>query len=209
MQRRAFTLIELLVVIAIIAVLIALLLTAVQAARRSQCVNNMKQIGLAIHNYHTINDAFPPGALYRVSYQQAKLTSNCDFSAHTRLLALLEQTAMYNALNWAVGSTNDSPLYVMNTTVSTTRLAAILCPSAQVPTWNEIGLPGVTSGNRYFQSFGSSLEWDGQGCPQGPPNGMFMAGGPAVGIRDVTGGTNSTHDRLRRSGGSATASRTS
>ena len=126
-KRRGFTLIELLVVIAIIAVLIALLLPAVQAAReaarRAQCINNLKQFGLAIHNYHSTNNVLPWGTFYIGTWS--------DISAHVMLLPYLEQTPLYNAINFNQYSVNNmvNPSNANQTTAWRTKVSSFLCPS--------------------------------------------------------------------------------
>jgi prepilin-type N-terminal cleavage/methylation domain-containing protein/prepilin-type processing-associated H-X9-DG protein len=206
-RYRGFTLIELLVVIAIIAVLIALLLPAVQAAReaarRAQCVNNLKQIGLAIHNYHQTNDCFPPGGFPAYMPGQNNGNNSCP-SQHARLLPFIEQQALYNALNWNLTVINDPPFGAgygpyANSTVTITRIATFLCPSDSPPGWNltsgSAPLPKYQApGNNYFASVGSSLEFASRQTG-GPPNGPFSYVGEIgriVGLRNITDGSSNT-----------------
>ena len=150
--RSGFTLIELLVVIAIIAVLIALLLPAVQAAReaarRAQCVNNLKQIGLAMHNYQSSNNCLPYG-----------MKGCCWGSWLVPILPFVEQTALFNSWN-ASGNNNPNcaPCTAAeglfryagptNLTVTSSRINAYMCPSDGNNTRTSgIGTPNVTSQN--------------------------------------------------------------
>jgi len=161
-RRHAFTLIELLVVIAIIAVLISLLLPAVQsareAARRAQCVNNLKQLALACHNYADANTVLPPGHRTAVfgTFQ-------------TFVLPYLEQTALSNSYNhygryWAPGTTSgggNGPANgirygsVFNLTVTRSLINSLLCPSDEQKPSNTSVYNGVTWHN-YTVNFGQS-----------------------------------------------------
>ncbi|MES2789336.1 MAG: DUF1559 domain-containing protein [Planctomycetota bacterium] len=131
---RGFTLIELLVVIAIIAVLIALLLPAVQqareAARRTQCRNNLKQLGLALHNYHDAVNAFPPGNVV-----PEPGSTNRGASWITRLLPMMDQAAAYNQMvfsntDWTMQNGNANRNWSITNTL---RMPALNCPSSVLP----------------------------------------------------------------------------
>jgi prepilin-type N-terminal cleavage/methylation domain-containing protein/prepilin-type processing-associated H-X9-DG protein len=128
-KRQAFTLIELLVVIAIIAVLIALLLPAVQAAReaarRSQCVNNLKQIGVALHSYVSIMSVMPPGRINT----HISGAGDC-WGLFAQILPQMEQQAVYSSFNFSLAPDTPDP---SNTTGNMTFLNALICPSDSAP----------------------------------------------------------------------------
>jgi prepilin-type N-terminal cleavage/methylation domain-containing protein/prepilin-type processing-associated H-X9-DG protein len=196
-RRRGFTLIELLVVISIIAVLIALLLPAVQAAReaarRSQCTNNLKQLGVGMHNYHTGLNSFPPGASKNPKNGpgDSDLTWS-SWSAHAMLLPYLEQAPLYAAANfsWGIDPFGD-PCYSYNSTVANTLIRTFLCPSDP-----NAGTPNI---NNYFFSIGMTGDTMTANCGGGVSPSCQPTGstGPftyfkVYGIQDIKDGTSNT-----------------
>ena len=180
-RKPGFTLIELLVVIAIIAILIGLLLPAVQkvreAAARMKCSNNLKQLGLALHNHHDTKGGLPPGK------------DKNGFSGVAYILPYMEQQNVYNLINFGVKESNAA-----NDAARAANIGTLLCPSDPVSTVP--AGPPVTAGTNYRLNQGYNLLYSG--IPSGSANAnMPPADGPfwdnsAVRFTDITDGTSNT-----------------
>ena len=176
-KPKGFTLIELLVVIAIIAILIALLLPAVQqareAARRTQCKNNLKQLGLAIHNYHDVHGCIPIADVNGTS---------TPVSAHARLLPYIEQDNLYRLVDFNVPYN-----HVNNDAARNTELQAFRCPS------DPTKLPASIGGrNNYYWNAGSGIVMYSTGATGQPPANGIIFHTRKFRFNDITDGLSNT-----------------
>lgn len=199
---KGFTLIELLVVIAIIAILVALLLPAVQqareAARRSQCKNNLKQVGLALHNYHDVHNILPLGTFTNPDPYAANANDGWGWSV--AILPYIEESALYNKLNpqgqFGVVTNNyaadSAPINGAEQVINTYR-----CPSSTLPSVVPAGyLVDGTVNSVDPEIVGYGLT-DYKGCSGWYLDGLFMRHGDAIVWGDGGGGTSNAAKRFR------------
>ena len=187
-RRDGFTLIEVLVVIAIIGLLVALLLPAVQAAReaarKAECTNNMKQIGIAMHAYHDVVGAFPPGRLRSLIDGRGQC-----FSAFAYLLPYMEQRPLYDATNFSLNpdrAPGTDSLQAENTTVLNTAISALLCPSDTFRRLEE-----YSSSLNYLLGSGTTYPLSPRNPYRLPITGLFYENS-AVTLAGVRDGTSQT-----------------
>lgn len=238
-RKKGFTLIELLVVIAIIAVLIALLLPAVQqareAARRTQCKNNLKQLGLAIHNYHDVYNGLPPAYIMIAAANPV----NQNFSGiGTKLLPYIDQGPLFNIWDSSTppipsvaGTSYSATAAATNMTVVATQLSAWKCPSSTAAATSTAIYPQGTFGNNVPQATyqipyargdysvttgvaGGYSQYAYNGNPSTQLNGALgVSNNGGVGswssLKDITDGTSNTTVLGERTGGTVIYNKTS
>jgi prepilin-type N-terminal cleavage/methylation domain-containing protein/prepilin-type processing-associated H-X9-DG protein len=189
-RSRAFTLIELLVVIAIIAVLIALLLPAVQAAReaarRIQCTNNLKQLGLAVMNYESANGSLPPQQVLR--FLGGSVAWKSQWGVTSRLAPFMEQTALYNSVNYVLKTTD-----VANATAVSSSMNMLTCPSEVQPQPSvSTSSSGVTSTYAISNYGWCEGDWYVYGGLNGIPNRSAFSPNASRRLSAITDGLSQT-----------------
>lgn len=212
-SRSAFTLVELLVVIAIIGVLVALLLPAVQqareAARRMQCSNNLKQMGLALHNYHGTYGSLPPATVRAPYTVSAGWYGKPGWGWGSLILPFVEQPALHEQMGVTTNQLQNYASIPNMVPLTQTKLDVYLCPSSPTPDLNDkfkknaFPAEDVPASSNYKGVFGTNNEGATTGgpadCPSGwwrgycfkAENGLF-GGGSKVKFRDITDGTTNT-----------------